>query len=320
MGMRKASGFWRLCTAFAFIGLTSGALAQGNLLTNSGFDVDLSGWENPNNRSAIWTEGDASGSPLSGAAVVANVGPGNDTAQLVLVKCVRVTGSTEYDFGGQLRVPIWQPTFIAATIVIETFDSGDCSGPVLQIQTLGTSRVDDWEIVGSSTTTASTSGSALVGLGVFKPSGVDNDTIGVFDNIYFRHADGTGSRIIDEHLSGSWFNPAQPGQGFFLDISPQINLFFGGWFTWTQNPGEHDWMTVQGGFSGDLAEVMIYRTSGGVFIDPTAVTSDPIGIAEFRFQSCTQGEVRFAFFNARGAMLSVIPLQRIAPAFNGCSD
>ena len=305
--------------ALASMCAAGAALAQTNLIENSGFDVDLANWNNPQSRTAVWNDFDASGSPASGAVLISNVGPGSNTTQLVLDQCVGVNGSTVYNWGGQVRVPSWQPQSVEARIFLITYGSGDCTGDALQIESEGTGRLDEWELESSSLQTDSNAASAKLAIGVYKNTGVDSDVSGLFDNLYLRRGDATGFRIIDEHLSGSWFDPTKPGQGFFLDISPQINLFFGGWFTWTLVPGQYDWMTVQGGFNADVAEVMIYRSSGGVFNDPATVTTSAIGTAQFRFTSCTTGQVSFAMFNARGAA-TVIPLQRIAPAFNGCVD
>lgn len=319
MNTRRFFGRIRRWWLLPCLGIASTALAQGNLIVNAGFDTDLSGWDNPQARSALWSELDPSNSPASGSALIANVGSGNNTTQLVLNQCVPANGSVEYRWGGQVRLPSLQPEFTSARIMILIYDSADCSGSALQIESVGSVGVDEWELTAESIVADSAAQSIRIGLGIFKPSGVDSEVNGLFDNIFLRRADASGFRIIDERLSGSWYNPATPGQGFFLDISPQINLFFGGWFTWTSVPGEYDWMTVQGGFSGDLALVPIYRTSGGAFNDPTAVLTDAIGSAEFRFFSCTTGQVSFTM-QGGPATPTVIPLLRIGPAFKGCTD
>lgn len=121
-----------------------------------------------------------------------------------------------------------------------------------------------------------------------------------------------GSDLINENLSGTWYNPETPGQGFFFDVSPELNLFFGGFFTWTSTPGEKDWFTVQGEYSGDAAAVPIYQTTGGVFNGPQEVQTVPIGTAEFVFSSRTKGQVTIEFDNA--ATPVVIPLERLLPS------
>ena len=120
-----------------------------------------------------------------------------------------------------------------------------------------------------------------------------------------------GSDLITAGLSGAWYNVDTPGQGFAFDISPQLNLFFGGWFTWTGTAGEYDWLTVQGGFSGNTATLPIFRTSGGQFNDSRPVETVEVGTAEFVFSSRTQGQVTIEFTGS--GTRTVIPLQRGTP-------
>jgi sugar lactone lactonase YvrE len=120
-----------------------------------------------------------------------------------------------------------------------------------------------------------------------------------------------GANLISAGLSGSWFNPDTTGQGFFFDISPELNLFFGGWYVWTETAGVYDWLTVQGDYSGNVATVPIYRTTGGVFNDPQAVETTAVGVAEFVFSSRTEGQVTIEFIGTGST--TVIPLTRITP-------
>jgi hypothetical protein len=300
------------------LSLVSAAHAQGNLLLNARFDTDLSGWQNLFDRPVVWSEEDASGFSASGSALITNVGPSNGGWPWTLHQCVPAEGQTDYHFGGQALIPPGQAENVQARILIYSFASSDCSGDPLQIENEAGARVAAWGSIGAGFTSASTARGLIMMLAVSKPEGVSADASAYFDNLFLRRANGTGTRAIDEHLAGSWYNPMTNGQGFFLDISPAINLFFGGWFTWTDVPGQYDWMTVQGSYVEDFALVTIYRTSGGAFNDPTAVTTVPVGVAEFRFQSCTAGEVSIQFLGPDPAF--VIPLQRIAPPPGGCVE
>jgi hypothetical protein len=178
--------------------------------------------------------------------------------------------------------------------------------------------VDTWTQFGDTFVTDSGTGSIKFTVGVWKPNGVTADASAYFDNAYLYPTDAGAHRIIDEKFSGAWYDPETAGQGIFLDISTANNMFFGGWFTWTDTLGEIDWMTLQGGFAGTLATLQIYRSSGGKFNDPAEVTSVPIGVAEFRFTSCTEGELRFQFEG--DSEFTVISLIRLGPVFKGCVD
>lgn len=122
---------------------------------------------------------------------------------------------------------------------------------------------------------------------------------------------------IDFSLSGAWYNPDTPGQGWMLDVSPTDNLFFAAWFTW-QGDGGHDWYTVQGNYAGNTATVPLLRTSGGRFNDPSPTELEIVGEAEFRFQNCNQAELRFRFDEL--AEPEVVSLHRITAAPHACRE
>lgn len=312
MVMSTATGVF-LRAVFCLL-MANTALAQTQLLANRGFATDLSDWSNENNRPAVWSSSDAYDDPASGSAQLTNVGVSNGAIPLALTQCQRVSAATEYGYGGTVLVPVNQPVDTSAQILIYSYTSTDCSGTILQFDSIASVEVETWLAIGGTLFTANGVSSIRISLGVFKPGGERADADALFDDIYLRRADGGG--LINERLSGSWFNPATPGQGFFLDISPDLNLFFGGWFTWTTLAGQIDWMTVQGNYSGNMAMVSIFRSSGGAFNDPATVSSVALGVATFTFSSCTEGQVTIEFMGTGST--TVIPLKRITPAFPGC--
>lgn len=293
------------------------AFAQDNLVANSGFDTDLAGWDNLFGRSAVWSALDASNSPASGSALVSNELVSVGGTPTVLSQCVVVDPNTQYRLRAQAFVPAGQPEFSSADASALLFSSTDCSGEAVAIEAGLLTETEVWGQIEKTFQTAAGVRRARVSLGVFKPNGVSDLAVAHFDNVSLRSTDTPNVLVIDERLSGSWFNPATSGQGFYLDIAPSINLFFGGWFTWTDLPGQYDWLTVQGGYSGEVALVPIYRTSGGAFNQPIPTSTVAVGMAEFRFFSCSSAEVRFQF---TGGAPTTIPLQRVTPVCPGCAD
>lgn len=293
---------------------TASAQSQPQLLENPDFAMDLSGWDNFSGRPAQWTARDATDNPESGSAQVSYIGTSTGAVSLVLTQCLQVAANTEYGYGGTVLVPTGQPADTSAQISIFTFTTPNCTGPAASGDSIAGTSIDAWLPIGRTFITPNAVVSVGFAVGAVKPSGVTTEAQVLFDDLYLRRADDAG--LITERLSGSWFNPETPGQGFFLDIAPDINLFFGGWFTWTSTPGEIDWMTVQGTYSGNVATVPISRTTGGAFNDPQAVETTEIGVAEFVFSSCTEGQVTIEFVGT--GTTTVIPLQRITPAFPGC--
>jgi hypothetical protein len=307
-----------LITAF-LSALPGSAHAQGNLLENPGFDSDLSVWLNLYDRRSEWSMMDAANSPSSGSAEIFNESaPSNGGTPIVLEQCVPILSSHEYKYGGQFRIPEGMPEGTSARIFLRTYSLDDCTGDTLQSLNTDTPDVDKWTMVNESLVTDSDALSLWIGLGVFKPNGESELASAYFDNLFIHRADTGGKRIINEKLSGTWYDLATSGQGFVIDIAPSINTFFAGWYTWTNTAGEIVWFTLQGGFTGDTASLMIYRTSGGKFNDPTAVTSVAVGVAEIYFTSCTEAVLSFKFDDE--SEFTVINLSKLTPAFKGCVD
>jgi hypothetical protein len=110
---------------------------------------------------------------------------------------------------------------------------------------------------------------------------------------------------INAGLSDAWFNPATNGQGFFINVFPEIRQIFLGWFTYeTERPPEdlasmlgepgHRWVTAQGGYSGSSAVLEVWITEGGVFdsAEPP-VERRPVGEILLEFSSCNSGTVAY---------------------------
>ncbi len=155
------------------------------------------------------------------------------------------------------------------------------------------------------------------------------EALGVIDNMTIT-PDGF---VINPGLNGSWFNPATPGQGFFLDVLPDIPLVFMAWFTYdTSQPApaqaleadhplaktlaaqvgdeNHRWLTAQGPFNGDTANLSVFLTTGGLFDDSNPVSNTPEGTITLTFKDCTACTVDYDF-TAAGVSVSV-PISRLA--------
>jgi hypothetical protein len=127
---------------------------------------------------------------------------------------------------------------------------------------------------------------------------------------------------INATLNDTWFYPGTDGQGFFVTVYPDRLQLMVGWFTYdTEQPSEtatahlghscQRWLTAQGPYSGDRAELTVYSSSGGLFdtFSP-AVNHEPVGSLEMHFEGCNAGTVTYSLpgIDAFG----VIPIERIA--------
>jgi len=128
---------------------------------------------------------------------------------------------------------------------------------------------------------------------------------------------------INAGLNDAWYSPATNGQGFFITVFPNIKQMFLAWFTFdTERPPEgvtallgepgHRWLTGQGAYQGDTANLTIFVTQGGVFdsAEPTA-TSDPAGdgVMTIEFADCTEGLVTYEISSL--GITGEIPIQRV---------
>jgi hypothetical protein len=130
---------------------------------------------------------------------------------------------------------------------------------------------------------------------------------------------------INAGLNDAWFNLATAGQGFLITVFPDRKEVFLAWFTYdTERPPEdvtaflgepgHRWLTAQGPYAGDTANLTIFVTEGGIFdaAEPVAET-DPAGDGTMtvEFADCTQGLVNYEITSL--GISGEIPIQRITP-------
>lgn len=130
------------------------------------------------------------------------------------------------------------------------------------------------------------------------------------------------SIAINAGLNDAWYNPATPGQGFFVTVFPDIEMMFLAWFTYdTERPADnaqanlgeagHRWLTALGPYEGNVADLKIELTSGGVFnaANP-ATTSVDDGMIMVEFDGCNAATVMYDILSA--GVAGEIPIERIA--------
>jgi hypothetical protein len=130
---------------------------------------------------------------------------------------------------------------------------------------------------------------------------------------------------INPGMNDAWYSPATNGQGFLISVFPKIKQMFLAWFTYdTERPPKdvtailgdpgHRWLTAQGPFEGDTANLTIFVTEGGVFdsAEPVANTNPSgDGTMTIEFADCTEGLVSYEITSL--GISGEIPIQRIVP-------
>lgn len=127
----------------------------------------------------------------------------------------------------------------------------------------------------------------------------------------------SGVNLDQRGLGGVWYDPANSGSGFLLDVFPDFGgpgqgLLAASWYTFNFGvPETQAWYTLQGSASSgsQWASLGIYSTRGGNFNAGPRVASTQVGIATLTFTDCNTASLDYVFTDGsyrRGS----IPLTR----------
>lgn len=123
---------------------------------------------------------------------------------------------------------------------------------------------------------------------------------------------------INPGINDAWVEAAPPGQplplpgqGLLVSVFEHIPMVFIAWFTYeTERPtglppaeiGEwgHRWITMQGGYSGNVANLTMYLTAGGVFENGSLPpTTESIGTATLTVHDCYRATLVYSTYDNR---------------------
>ena len=132
---------------------------------------------------------------------------------------------------------------------------------------------------------------------------------------------GVANVNLNQHgLTGSWYDPATGGQGFEIEVYPDLQgtgegLLFSGWFTYDITAaGGRRWYGLTGNVSSSnpTAILQIFAVEAGNFDRPPSVGSYALGEATIQFSDCNTGSLAYLFLDGSGRT-GVIPLSRLTP-------
>lgn len=106
--------------------------------------------------------------------------------------------------------------------------------------------------------------------------------------------DGQAAFAVDGGISGYWYDPAQSGQGFQIEVLASGDAVVT-WYTFDEN-GNQLWLIGSGTVAGNEIQVDFVQPGGGFFppnFDPAAIHLAAWGTAVFRFASCSEGDVEW---------------------------
>jgi hypothetical protein len=120
---------------------------------------------------------------------------------------------------------------------------------------------------------------------------------------------------INDGMDGSWFDPNTSGQGFFIDADPDPegeNFIFVSWFTYGDDTASGQrWLTAQGGFTGSMADIELFETTGGSFNDDLAPTTVKVGTLSLDFTDCSNAV--FSYLLTGEDLSNTIEVTRVIP-------
>lgn len=161
------------CPGLLLIGLLMGAGATyAQLLSNTGFDVDVSGWLPGVASTILWDPLDSDASSTSGSALLTNSSntPGDATGS---TQCAPggIVGGRSYRVGAQVYFPDGQSETGSAEILVQWYSAPSCSGfikPPSVSSDVQSSTAGAWQSLESYVTARPGSRSARVRLTITK--------------------------------------------------------------------------------------------------------------------------------------------------------
>lgn len=287
---------------FVFLGsFAVHAQADQNLLPNGDFSVvnKLTGWTNTTAQEfdpTLDADGKSDSGSLQPPVLFSNYqGP--------MSTCFSVLPGASYSYGGQATEP--RPYSLNGGVVTDmvcsAYPNTSCSdqGTPLEGVNLSVGTVNPYgfgqsqSISGTLPSNAISANCAVTALyfGEFiqAPGPVN------VDNLFFNSIAPATSVTVDGYMSGSWYDPAQSGHGFSIDITDQENQIVAYWYNYAPDGGGRQvWLYAQGTYDPTQNSVTLDAgiTSGARFLPmfhPGDVKVTPWGTITFTFTDCDHG-------------------------------
>lgn len=159
-----------------------------NLVSNPGFDTDVTGWSTGATATIQWDTLDTDSNPASGSALVTNLSTTADDATGARQNITGISGGEYYKMSADILIPGAQSETGRANLLIQWYDQADCAGNVGLFSTSWvTDSITDVWLTSSGTALAPASVQcARLRLTVWKNE--DSGTLDAhFDNVRFEY-------------------------------------------------------------------------------------------------------------------------------------
>jgi hypothetical protein len=115
--------------------------------------------------------------------------------------------------------------------------------------------------------------------------------------------------VVNAGHAGHWIDIENPGQGVIIEVLADRGQLAMAWFSFARGaPGNgsesgHRWFTALGRLEGNVAELALFRSTGGAFDRPDAVITEPTGTATLEMHSCSSATLGYSFADGTTGML-----------------
>jgi hypothetical protein len=292
--------FVRRSTVLAAIALCSSAtvaFAQVNVFPNPGFDADqkIVGWTATSDATINFQQPDFAYSDSSGTLALTTNG-GSATSP-----CFAVSAGAPFSFGGQYTATAGGiGSYSESDMSCTSYATSSCSGTgtLLGVSVnLDATKAQLIPIVDMLSPSALSANCTLSAKVTFASMNDDTASVTV-DNLYFNSA--PPPVTLNGYMSGNWYDPSNPGEGFQLEFTPQQNAVLAIWFTYASDgSGSPIWIYSQGQYDSTSNAVTLpaFFEHGAKFppaFKSSDVTQTPWGTLTFTFTDCDHGTASWA--------------------------
>lgn len=126
---------------------------------------------------------------------------------------------------------------------------------------------------------------------------------------------------ISTGISGGWENADTTGQGFYFEVLPAVDTMIMAWFAYdaelpaaevpsTIGDAGNRWLTASGTYQDNVFVANVFKSSGGLFDDPTAVSTTPVGELMITFNNCSTAVMTYTLNDS--GLSNTINIQRVS--------
>ncbi|MFW6051509.1 MAG: hypothetical protein ACODAU_10060 [Myxococcota bacterium] len=199
-------------------------LSPHQLLPNPAFGEDIEGWftySDAGEPRAVWNEEDATDATSGSAEIRHFLSGGNALVAGLRTECLPSTAGLAYHLGASMRM-LETAENTELQVRIQSFDDAECSGEnrVGTGEQISEATSTEWTNAYQTYTAPEGTTRIRISVGIFKPSGVDDDARALIDNLFLYPQEPPPAEM-EGSWAGMWGNgSAEPSAEWTLVLHP----------------------------------------------------------------------------------------------------